>query len=209
MHYPWVKVYHEGKAGVFNRSCGQLPEKDPFHASQGDRATMIKVMDYVPDSTQGENYSILFSMGESADPHFLFFPGGETGTAAFSIPADHLHLKGNGVIIARGSVNEMFTVNRKYLLENGRVREIKQPFYAVNLQSRTLESFPVYRSRRLRHTVTTVSAGENVNVLLAEFRDDYRYYLIRSESGLCGWIKVKKGVWINDTPIKDLYFHGD
>ncbi|MDZ7795967.1 MAG: hypothetical protein U5N56_02505 [Candidatus Marinimicrobia bacterium] len=209
VHYPWIKIHYEGDAEIINKTCDRLPQDDPFYRSRGDSAKFIKVMEYVPGNGYGDRYSILFSMGESADPRYYFYRNNETLEEAFSIHTVDLYLKNGGVIIARGSVNEMFTLSRKFLFKKGKIKEIKQPFYAVDLQSSATGDFPVYRTKRLRRAVTTVRKGEEISVLLTEFDENYRYYLIRSSTGLCGWIKVEKGVWVNNTPIKDLYYHGD
>lgn len=209
VHYPWIKIHYEGDAEIFNSTCDRLPADDPFYRSRGDSAKFIKIMEYVPGNGCDDRYSILFSMGESADPRYYFYRNNEVAEEAFSIHTVDLYLKDGGVIIAQGAVNEMFTLSRKFLLKNGKIKEIKQPFYAVNLQSKATEDFPIYRTKRRRRVITTVRKDEEISVLLTEFDEDYRYYLIRSFNGLCGWIKVEKGVWVNNTPIKDLYYHGD
>ena len=207
--YPWIKVHYTGTANVFNTTCDMLSRDDPFYYAQGDTTGFIKVMEYVPDANEGTLYSILFSMGESGDAHYLFYREGAFDQPAFILFCDHLYLSGDGVIVAKGIMNEMFERSRKYELKNGTVREIPQPFYGVDLHSYATRDFNVYGNKRLRHVVTNVKKGEDVHVLLAEFKDPYSYYLIRTESGLTGWIRVEKGIWVDETPIKELYYHGD
>jgi hypothetical protein len=207
--YPWFKVHYTGDAKIFNTSCDKLPRDDPFYFSQGDTTGFIKVMEYIPDIPDGDLYSILFSVGESGDPHYLFYREGEFEEPAFILYTDHLYFSGDGVIIARGSMNEMFMRSRKYLLKNGRVREVRQPFYSVDIRSYATRDFPVYDTKRQKRIVIHVNRGEEVHVLLTEFKDNYSNYLIKTTSGLTGWIRLEKGIWIDETPIKDLYYHGD
>ena len=207
--YPWFKVHYTGEAKIFNTSCDKLSRDDPFYFSQGDTTGFIKVMEYVPDTSDGELYSILFSIGESGNSHYLFYREGEFDQPAFILYTDHLYFSGDGVIIARGSMNEMFMRSRKYLLKNGHIREVKQPFYSVNIQSYAIRDFPVYDSKRQKRIITHVNKGEDVHVLLTEFKETYSHYLIKTVSGLTGWIRVEKGIWVDETPIKDLYYHGD
>lgn len=207
--YPWMKISYTGEANVINRFCSVLPADDPFYHESGDSANFIRVMDYVPDEQNGQLYNILFSMGESADSRYIFYKAGEYHEPAFVIHTDHLHFRGRGEIIATGSVNEMFTISRKYKLKRGKIRELRQPFYAVDVRSRAVKDFDIYQSRRLRNNVTKIHQGEKLTVLAAEFDKRYEYYLIRSDTGLCGWIRIEPGTWVDETPIQDLYYHGD
>lgn len=207
--YPWMKVSYTGEAAVINTICAKLHPDDPFYHSNGDSANFVRVMDYVPDARDGQRYSILFSMGESADPRYIFYRQGEYAEPAFILHSDHLHFPGDGVIIACGSINEMFSLSRKYRLNRGRLQEEKQPFYAVKLSSIAVRDFDIFRSKRLRNIVAHIGVGEEVIVLLTEFDKNYEYYLIRNKTGLCGWIRVEPGTWVDETPIRDLYYHGD
>ncbi len=207
--YPWMTVGYSGNALVFNTSCDKLPYDDPFYHAQGDTTGFIKVMEYVPDAATGDLYSILFSMGESGDSQYLFFLEGEFRNPAFILHADHLTFSGDGLVIARGSTNQMFTRSRKFRIDRGKIREMPQPFYAVDLESQATRDFPVFESKKMKKILTEVHRGEALTVLAAEFKPEYRYYLIRTSLGLCGWIRVEREVWVDETPVKDLYYHGD
>ncbi len=207
--YPWMKVSYTGVATVFNTTCDKLPYEDPFYYAQGDTTGFIKVMEYVANHEDGELYSILFTMGESGDAKYLFYREGVFHEPAFVLHTDHLSFSGTGIIIARGSMNEMFSRSQIYYLKNGRIKEKKQPFYGINIHSQARKDFFIYETKRQKRAVTTIHKGENVSVLLAEFDEEYCYYLIQSVLGLTGWIRIEQGIWIDETPIKDLYFHGD
>ncbi|MBW6458383.1 MAG: SH3 domain-containing protein [FCB group bacterium] len=207
--YPWLKVYYTGTAKIFNTTCDKLSRDDPFYYAQGDTTGFIKVMEYVPDADEGTLYSILFSIGESGDAHYLFYREGAFDEPVFIIFCDHLYFSGDGMIVAKGIMNEMFERSRKYELKNGKIKEISQPFYGVNMLSYATRDFDIYQTKRLKRPLASVQKGEDVQVLIAEFKDPYSFYLIRTVSGLTGWVRIEKGIWIDETPIKDLYYHGD
>ncbi len=207
--YPWLKVSYVGEAKVFNTSCEKLSYEDPFYHAQGDTSSYIKVLEYIPNEHDSDLYSILFSIGESGDSRYEFYLEGEFVTPAFILHTDHLDFLGGGIIVARGSMNEMFTRSRKFQINNGKIKELRQPFYAVDLQSEATQDFDIYFSKRLNKVIDHVGKGDKVSVLIAEFKDKYAYYLVRSELGLTGWVKINQGLWVDETPIKDLYYHGD
>jgi hypothetical protein len=207
--FPWLNVTYEGEAKVFNTSCDRLEYNDPFYHAQGDTSAYIKVMEYIPDSQAGDVYSILFYMGEGGISRYEFYLEGECVTPAFVLFADHLHFKGEGLVVAQGSMNEMFNRSRLFRINKGVIKEQKQPFYAVNIASIAKKDFDIYQSKFMNKVIDHVNADDEVYVLLSEFRQNYVYYLLRSKRGLCGWIKIEQGTWVDETPIKDLYYHGD
>jgi len=207
--YPWLKVSYTGEAKVFNTSCEKLNYEDPFYHAQGDTLSYIKIMEYIPNEFDNDLYSILFSIGESGDSRYEFYLEGEFQVPAFILHTDHLDFLGKGIVVARGSMNEMFMRSRKFEIKNGRIKELIQPFYAVDLQSEATKDFDIFLTKRLKKVIEHVEQGDKISVLVAEFKDKYTYYLVRSELGLTGWIKINQGLWVDETPIKDLYYHGD
>ena len=207
--YPWLKVTYTGDAKIFNTSCEKLSYEDPFYHAQGDTSSYIKVMEYIPNELDSDLYSILFSIGESGDSRYEFYLEGEFQTPAFILHTDHLDFLGEGILVARGSMNEMFMRSRKYEIDNGKIKELKQPFYSVDIQSEATKDFDLFLTKRFKHVIDHVSKGDKVSVLVAEFKNKYAYYLVRSELGLIGWVKINQGLWVDETPIKDLYYHGD
>lgn len=207
--FPWMEVSFEGEATVYNKSLDQLEYEDPFYHFQGDTSSYIKVLDIVPDQRTGNLYSVLFKMGEGGYSRYEFYLEGECVTPAFTLFTDHLDFLGNGRLIARGSMNQMFPISRQYMIANGRVKELKQPFYAVDIKSKAIRDFDIFLTKRMVQIVDHVKKDDQVTVLLSEFKNRYVYYLVRSDLGLTGWIRVEFETWVDQTPIKDLYFHGD
>lgn len=207
--YPWLKVSYIGEAKIFNTSCEKLAYEDPFYHAQGDTSSYIKVMEYVPNENDNDLYSILFSIGESGDSRYEFYLEGEFQMPVFILHTDHLDFLGDGILVARGSMNQMFMRSRKYKISNAKIKELKQPFYTVDIQSEATKNFDIYMTKRLSKVIDHIGKGDKVSVLVAEFKDKYDYYLVRSELGLTGWVKINQGLWVDETPIRDLYYHGD
>ncbi|MDD3716648.1 MAG: hypothetical protein PHX07_02180 [Candidatus Marinimicrobia bacterium] len=207
--YPWMKVTYEGEARVYNSRLDKLPRTDPFYHAQGDTGHFIKVLEYIPDSADGDRYSILFSMGESGDSQYLFYREGSFDEPHFILHCDHLHFRGDGILIAQASTNRMFPQSQKYALQKGRIRELPQPFYAIGLESVAMRDLEIYAGKRMEKVIDTVREGEKVTILAAEFKENPERYLIRNARGLCGWIRIPHGVWVDETPVRDIYYHGD
>lgn len=207
--FPSLTVSYEGKAKVFNKTLDKLEYDDPFYHAEGDKLPYIKVLEIIPDEHQEDLYSIIFHMGEAGISSYEFYLEGEFVTPAFILYTDHLDFAGDGVITTRGSMNQMFTISKKYRLSKGQIKEIAQPFYAVDIESTATRGFDIFKTKRMKRSVDTIEKDENLKVILAEFKKNHVYYLLRSDRGLTGWIKIEQGTMVDETPIKDLYFHGD
>lgn len=207
--FPWMTVSYIGEATVFNTTCDKLEYEDPFYHAQGDTSEFLKVMEYIPNEKTGELYSIIFSMGEAGNSRYEFYREGNAVKLAYVIHCDHLEFLGNGKIIARGSMNEMFIRSRVFQLNKYSMKEKPQPYYSINMKSVAEKDFKIYLNKNPKIVIDEIKKNDVLDVLLAEFKENYKYYLIRSKRGLCGWIRIDKGTWIDQSPIKDIYCHGD
>jgi hypothetical protein len=79
----------------------------------------------------------------------------------------------------------------------------------VNIQSEATRDFDIYLNKNTHRIVAHIEEGDPVTVLLAEFKKKHVYYLVRSSLGLTGWVRIEQETWVDETPVKDLYFHGD
>jgi len=207
--YPWLKVSYESEAIIFNTSCEKLDYNDPFYHAQGDTSSYIKVLEILPNEASTDLYSVLFAMGEGGYSRYEFYLEGEIVTPAFTIYADHLDFLGDGILVARGSMNEMFMRSRKFKITDGKIKELKQNYYAVDIRSEAMKDFAIFKTSKMRNSIANIRKGEKLTVLLVDFNENYSKYLIKTDLGLLGWTKIKQGLWVDETPIKDLYYHGD
>lgn len=207
--FPTMEVSYFGDAEVFNVSCDKLSHDDPFYRATSNYTQCIKVMECILNEEAGDTYSILFTIGEGGVSWYDFYLEGEYDKAAFVIYSDDLDILRDGIIIATGSVGEMYRRSRAYKVKSSKIEEIEQAFYAINIQSIANNDFKIFKSKRLRKTVDCVKKDEIVTVLASEFKDEYNYYLIKSARGLCGWIEIAKGIEVDRSPLKNIYYHGD
>ncbi len=207
--YPWIKVHYEGEAVVFNKTCDKLSSTDPFYRMREDENNFIKVMEYVPNAKDGESYTILFSMGESADPQFHFYSEGNREQPRFIFYSDKLYFGGEGTLTVSSSTNRMFAQPRKYYLHKGKIREQAQQYFAIGIESIALRDLQIFADKKLRKLIDSVRKGEQVFVLAAEFKEKPELYLIRGERGLCGWLRIPHGIWMDESPIRNIYYNGD
>jgi len=119
---------------------------------------------------------------------------------------------GNGVLYTDGKNDERFDVRRKYTWHDGKLTEVKQPFYYVGLDSRTLVDLDIYSSKDFRQPVAHLPKGTTVTVLLNEVVDkgndeyDVGNCLVKTPFGLVGWVRST----VDQPPvIDDLLYHGD
>ena len=207
--FPWMTVTYHGEAKVYNTTFDKLDYNDPFYHAQGDTSENIKVMEYVIDDKTGELYTIIFSMGESGNSRYEFYLEGEFVKPVFVVHTDHLEFLGKGRIIATGSMNEMFNRTQIFQKNKSTFKELKQPFYAINISSIAQKDFDIYVKKNSSIITDHIQKGDEVIVLLAEYKKNYHSYLVKSQRGISGWVNIENGIWIDESPIRDIYFHGD
>jgi hypothetical protein len=106
----------------------------------------------------------------------------------------------------------MFNKRRKFKIENDTIIEIKQPYYYVGLKGKILKPLTLYSDKGLLNPVAQLPIDYEIEILLAEtgssdFEIDY-YYLVKSNFGLIGWIKISDiDIWNN--LINGFYYAGD
>ena len=110
-----------------------------------------------------------------------------------------LTIPGDGYIYVAGQVNDRFFRRRLFALRGTTLREVRQPFYDVNLTAILHSPVTLYQARNGAAVVAHVPAGSTLTVLLAA---DSQHYLARSPEGIIGWM-------IGPEPIPELHLHGD
>lgn len=112
-------------------------------------------------------------------------------------------IKGNSAVYARiwmgfWSRTEKFAVDAK----SGRLTPVPQPFYHVGLKPKVRTTFPVRRAPSdTAPSVANVAPGSTIEILLYQppvgtvgklgYSGENDWYLIKSETGLCGWVRMK------------------
>lgn len=155
------------------------------------------------DRTSGKQYIIGFSTGMSMDPGFSITRVDSSGEANIGGAAGtRMMIPGNGAIYVTGHTNDMVMTRAKYVLKNGKLRYIKQPFEYIGLVTKTLATVKLFGSRQYKTIVAILPRDRNIEVILR----DGQNYLVKSPFGLIGWVRIKSGY---QSPISGIYFAGD
>ncbi len=184
--------------------CSDLPTGDKIHNVGGPASFLLGTY------TNGEeNIRVVFTEGLSDDPEFLFYSS--RGEFIAGVSGSKLYLSSNGFFYVVGTANDFFEKKRKYHLSNGKIKEVKQPFYYIGLNTVTQKAVTLYQSKDLKEKVASLPADYNVELLLVEpDYDDHSevFVLVRTELGLVGWVKVTP-YNVDEMEFKGFYYHGD
>lgn len=197
--------YDEKTSTIINKKCGDLPQNDPLYISEGPAVDDIQAIKTKLEPS-GSDYIIVFSSGPSDDPTFIFFKDGQFNDAAFTISALEIVIPGNGSIYSSGHTNNMYNTRRKFKVENNNFTEVLQSDYYVGLKTKTLKPIVIYESEQLRNVVANLPENYSVEVLLNKRNTDL--YLIKTDYGLTGWIKLENQMYGN-CAIDKLFYAGD
>lgn len=156
------------------------------------------------DRAKSEEVYIDFDPGPSADPSIVIIPVGSDEPAGY-ISGLEFYIPGTGAIYASGHTNTMFDTRRKYVLQDGKLAEVKQPFYWVGLESKAKKDLVLFSGKDGKETVARLPKGSPLTVVLNEGES---WYLIKTSFGLMGWLKIEGGSQEADA-VEGLFFAGD
>lgn len=199
--------YNPASTEVYNKKVSDLDPNDPFYPDEEDPGMGNVKLIKTQIKPGGSYYYVVFSWGPSADPAFIFYKQGATDKMVFSLSGERLFIPGNGNIYIDGHTNNLFNTRKKLKLVNDELVEIKQPFYYVGLKSQTMKSAKLYESEHLRNVIANLPEGYSVEVLINKPGTDL--FLVRTDFGLTGWLKLGQNAFWGNEVIKGLYFAGD
>jgi hypothetical protein len=226
------QIYYEPTLGkpITEKELGQLY---PF--TKGNLPdTWLGMVRTKLSKTASAEYLVVFDWGMSDDYNYAFFlmekdtllplqtlsSEGEI-TDAY-IFGKEIYLPGNGYFYTTGHVNNMFNQRSKWTVQNNLLEETPQAFNYVGLETKAKAGFAIYADVELTQKVADIAAGNTITVLLnlppnqapkeafttKEPRyQQYDYYLIKSEFGLTGWMRIE--AYSMETPIEGLFYAGD
>ena len=161
------------------------------------------------DINKRDNYkeSAVYSPGESDDDEFLLYSyDGKTVkkmAGIFEWPTFY----GNGIVLVDSGI-DFWSKRDKYVLQKSThtLKWIPQKFYYVGIKGKVSKSFPIYRTKERKYIVANLKPKSEILILacdpsakneshIYEEVEDYAY-LIKSSTGLTGWIK-HKDLWDN------------
>ena len=121
-----------------------------------------------------------------------------------SIGCDELTIPSSGSIYAWGWSNQMFAKSRKFAVDKGEIVEVEQPFYRVDMRTKTKKPITLTSEPGGEEKVAGLGAGADVHVLIN--RDDH--YLVATPFGLTGWVTIGEVVE-PESPIEGIHYRGD
>lgn len=136
----------------------------------------------------GEDYIIIHSPGPSGDPAFMIFKNNKDKERVTSIAGNKLYIPGNGNVYAEGNTFSNIKARKKYTLRNGKIEEVKQPFYYAGMKTTTKTPIKLYASQKLKQEVASLPSGYPIELVLEASN---HMYLIKTKFGLVGWKKVE------------------
>jgi hypothetical protein len=155
------------------------------------------------DRTKPDKVYVDFDIGASADPSFALI-NQANGQLIGRIDAEQIIIAGNGYIYSVARINREFTERRKFQWAGSKLTEIKQPFQLVGLQSVAKSALAITQSQQSAAVVANIPKGAKLTVVL----NDGEYYLIQTEFGLLGWLRIPSGS-LQSQLVEGIYFLGD
>lgn len=199
-----LKIQSEGASIRYDPKHSTIINEDITDRDSGIKTIRLletKLKDY-----SDEKYVIDFSEGPSNDPLFLIYQKknnkliniGLVGGSELTVPY-------NGYFYVSGRMNRMFTIKTKYTIEGDQIKEIKQLFYYIGLESKTTNEVDIFYDINMTKVVDHLEKGTPVSVILNYNKE---YYLIKTEIGILGWIKIPSGER-DETKVEGIYYVGD
>jgi hypothetical protein len=166
--------------------------------------------------------TVSFDPGPSGDPAFIL----DLETHEEYLPGETLYISSSGFLYLVRKSNEYFEKRLKYSLSGGTLKEIRQPFYQVDLQCETSTPLFMYEEPCNKgNVIATLPQGTLVHILVMEntehgcpsdivpdneMRDPVESYLVATPFGLVGWVASSGGyVERPGKPLGCLRFFGD
>ncbi len=192
---------------LINQFCTSLPKNDFWYCSPDEGVQYTKLAKFANDKIK-DSLDILFTNGASDDPEYVL--ANKSGKVVGSVNAIEFYINEQGVVYTSGHTNNMFNKRRKFQLTQDTLTEVKQAFYYVGLKSKTTAPITLYKSKTGNEVVANVPQDYQIEVLLCEYSNEYleRFFLVRTEFGLVGWLRLKDNSEYN-TGIEGLTFAGD
>lgn len=214
----WINIDSVNSLGSFgydpstftliNKYCELLTTNDICYDKTNENRYIL--VGRYKNKSMTDEINILYTDGPSFDPEFLITDF--KNKIIWSCPgAASMCINENAIIYTQASFNKMFSVKEKFIYSKGVVKEVKQPYYYVGLKEKTLKPIILYSKKEGGEVVASLPADYEVEVLLADNKEyNCQYYLVRTEFGLIGWLKVKTDEMIPPTAvINGLFYYGD
>ncbi|WP_233602192.1 hypothetical protein [Corallococcus sp. CA047B] len=151
----------------------------------------------VVDLDTGDKWKelLVHSVGDVDDDHRFFLYGYDgKGMKPLGDVRALTEAKGNGIVLVDTWMG-FWHRRDKYVLDRKawKLNPVPQELYAVGVEATVKKSFPLAQARTGSAVVATTAQGSKVQVLAASVppRGGDVWYLVKSSSGLLGWVREK------------------
>ena len=147
-----------------------------------------------------------YTEGGSCDPSFIISLIEKHGPRRLDWAINGLDFEapGDGFFYVRGHTDSWFDMRRKFAVEGGNLREVKQPFYFVGLETKTLRQIPVFGTQGGGEYIGRIEEGAPVTVILS----DGAAFLLKTDHDILVWWRPQI-TQQRAEEIEGIYFAGD
>lgn len=147
-----------------------------------------------------------YTEGGSCDPSFIISLIEKHGPRRldWAIHGLNFEAPGDGFFYIRGHTDSWFDMRRKFTVDGGNLRETKQPFYYVGLETKTLRQIPVYSTQGCSEYIGRIEEGAPVTVILS----DGATFLLKTDHDILVWWRPQI-TRQRAEEIEGIYFAGD
>jgi len=169
---------------------------------------MIRVAELRLSPRSKDVLLIEYSEGASADPMFIIYRIEDAGPRQLgnAIMGLELEAPGDGCFYVRGHTNSWFDKRRKFTSEGGYLREVRQPFYYVGLETKTLAQIAIHGNQGGSEFTQLIPKETPVTVVL----NDGDSFLLKVDHDVLGWWRPKNmSSQQRAEEIEGIYLKGD
>jgi hypothetical protein len=169
--------------------------------------TVIRVAKLRLSSRSDDTLLVDYDAGPSCDPGFIIYriERGGPRLLAYAIIGLELEAPGDGCFYVRGHADSWFDKRRTFTVDGGDLRELRQPFYYVGLETKTLKQIIVFSSEGFSEETRVVPAGTPITVLL----NDGDSFLLKTDHDVLGWWRPRSTSPQKAEEIEGLFLRGD
>jgi hypothetical protein len=167
----------------------------------------IRVAKLRLSARSGDTLIVDYTEGPSCDPAFIISRVEKCGQRRLDWAIDGLDFEapGDGFFYIRGHTDSWFDMRRKFTVEGGNLREVKQPFYYVGLETKTLRQVPIFSTQGCGEYIGVIEEGVPVTVILS----DGRTFLLKIDHDVLGWWRPQNMAQQRAEEIEGIYVRGD
>ncbi len=204
-------AYDKKFTRFINKPCYTLEKDDTLFCEKDSFPTEWTIVAKFKNQYLKDSLTIIYSEGLSADPGYVVT--NKTGDIIGRFSCLEFYINGFGIIYTSGHVNNMYDRRRKFQIKSDTILEIVQPFNYVGLKGKTLKEITLYKEKVGNEIIAQLPKDYEIEILLADATlEDFdidKYFLVKTDFGLIGWLRLNEQEDNYGAILKELYYAGD